>query len=76
MATAHSPQTVPSILIGKIGALSRERMAEVEDFVDFIAQRAQRDSSEPNLARVIAAASIPALSKVWNNPEDDVYDAI
>lgn len=75
MATAHNPKTVPQALpkslITKIGALSRSRIAEVEDFVDFIAQK----DGEQALTRAAAAASAPAFA-VWNNSEDDVYDAI
>ena len=76
MATAHNPKPVPKALpkslITKIGALSRSRIAEVEDFVDFIAQK----DGEQALTRAAAAASTPAFAAVWNNPEDDVYDAI
>ena len=45
-------------------------MAEVEDFVDFIAQR----DSDSQLVRASAGASEAAFGKVWSNPEDDVYD--
>lgn len=44
------------------------------DFVDFLAQR-DRDSDR-QLAHAAAAASEPAFAKVWNNPEDDVYDRV
>jgi hypothetical protein len=59
-------------LIDKIEALPADRIAEVEDFVDFIAARAQ----ERALTQAAAAASMPALAKIWNNPDDDVYDAL
>ena len=59
-------------LFDKIQALPPERIAEIEDFVDFIASRTQDHA----LARSAAAASIPAFAKVWENPEDDVYDAL
>jgi len=59
-------------LIEKIAALPPERRIEVEDFVDFIAAREQ----ERALARAAAAASTPAFAKVWENPDDDVYDAL
>ncbi len=77
MASAHNPKTVPVALIRKIGALPRERIAEVEDFVDFIAtkDRAMNDH-ERKLTRTAAATSAPAFAVVWNNPEDDVYDAL
>lgn len=81
MATAFnpksSPQNLSKALIHKIGALTRERIAEVEDFVDFIAHKdsAIKDG-ERALTRAAIATSAPAFTAVWNNPEDDVYDAI
>jgi hypothetical protein len=59
-------------LIEKIRALPPERLSEVEDFVDFIRLRDQ----ERSLTRAAAAASAPAFAEVWNNPEDDAYDAL
>lgn len=59
-------------LIRKIEALPPERIAEVEDFVDFIGLREQ----ERALTRAAAAASAPAFAVIWSNPEDDVYDAL
>lgn len=59
-------------LLRKISSLPEARIAEVEDFVDFLAERER----ERQLARTVAAASEPAFAKVWNNPEDDVYDRV
>lgn len=59
-------------LIGKIQTLPPERMMEVEDFVDFPRMREQ----ERSLTRAAAATSAPAFAAVWNNPDDDVYDAL
>jgi hypothetical protein len=59
-------------LIEKIEALPAERIAEIEDFVDFIRLREQ----ERALTRAAAAASTPAFAVIWSNPEDDVYDAL
>jgi hypothetical protein len=59
-------------LMAKIQALPEEQIVEVEDFVDFIAARAQ----ERALVRAAAAASTPSFEKIWSNPEDDVYDAL
>ena len=64
--------TVPRTLIDKIEALPLERMAEVEDFVDFIGQREQ----DRALGRATSNASLPSFAKVWNNPDDDAYDAL
>jgi hypothetical protein len=49
-----------------------DRLAEVEDFVDFIRQRDQ----DRALVRAAGAASAPAFAAVWDNPEDDAYDAL
>lgn len=62
----------PNSLIEKIKALPPERLDEVEDFVDFIALRAQ----ERSLTRAAAATSEAAFAKIWNNPDDDAYDAL
>ena len=59
-------------LIEKIQALPAERIAEIEDFVDFIRIREQ----DRALTRAAATASEPALSAIWNNPDDDAYDAL
>lgn len=59
-------------LIEKIVALPAERIAEIEDFVDFIRLREQ----ERMLSRAAAAASAASFAAVWGNPEDDAYDAL
>jgi hypothetical protein len=77
MATAYNPKPVPAALIHKIGALPTERIAEVEDFVDFIAMKdSTMKDGERALTRAATATSAPAFAAVWNNPEDDVYDAL
>jgi hypothetical protein len=62
----------PQSLVEKIEALPAEQRIEVEDFVDFIASRAQ----DRALTRAAAAASVSAFAKIWNNPDDDAYDAL
>jgi hypothetical protein len=62
----------PKALIDKISALPLDRIAEVEDFVDFIGHREKVRS----LSRMAATASAPAFAVVWSNPEDDAYDAL
>ena len=57
-------------LIAKIRDLSDGRVAEVEDFVDFL--RARDEQRE--LVQVATALSEPSLAAVWDNPEDDVYN--
>lgn len=59
-------------LIRKIRELPAERLAEVEDFVDFLRLREQ----DRGLVRAASAASAPSFAAAWSNPEDDVYDAL
>jgi hypothetical protein len=56
-------------LIEKIEALPAERIAEIEDFVDFIRLREQERALTP-------AAASPSFAAIWSNPEDDIYDAL
>ena len=76
MATARNAKSVPEALIRKIGALPSERIAEVEDFVDFIGHREGELASDRALRKAALAASAPSFSAAWSNPEDDVYDAL
>jgi hypothetical protein len=59
-------------LIEKIEALPAEQRIEVEDFVDFIVPRAQ----DRALTRAAAATSASAFANIWNNLDDDAYDAL
>ncbi|HEY0320236.1 MAG TPA: hypothetical protein VGC66_04630 [Pyrinomonadaceae bacterium] len=58
-------------LLEKIRNLPPERIAEVEDFVDFIAQRDER-----RLVQAAARLSEESFSKVWDNEEDSAYDEL
>jgi hypothetical protein len=56
----------------KIQSLTPEQLAEVEQFVEGLKDwRADRA-----LVRAAATASTPAFAAVWDNPEDDAYDAL
>lgn len=57
-------------LIAKITELPDERVAEIETYVDFIRSRETRRL----LVRDAMSASEASLRRVWNNPEDDVYN--
>jgi hypothetical protein len=59
-------------LIEKLQTLPPDRLAEVEDFVDFVRLREQQRA----LARDATAVSAPAFAGIWSNPEDDVYNAL
>jgi hypothetical protein len=57
-------------LFDKIKQLPPQRVAEVEDFVDFL--RARED--EQRLTQAAAKASEASFSQVWDNDEDAAYD--
>lgn len=57
-------------LIEKIKQLPPQRLAEVEDFVNFLRTR-ENDQRLTQAAAKIAEASFAA---VWNNDEDSAYD--
>jgi hypothetical protein len=56
-------------LIEKIRALPPDKIAEVVDFVDFLAHRDDR-----LLVEASAKISKPAFAEVWNNPDEAEYD--
>lgn len=57
------------VLLEKIKNLPPERIAEVEDFVDFIAQRDDR-----LLVKASQQLSDESFRKVWDNEDDSAYD--
>ncbi len=59
-------------LLEKIKQLPPRRVAEVEDFIDFLRQR--EVASE--LSRAASQVSEPSLSAVWDNDEDAAYDQL
>ena len=59
-------------LIDKIKQLPPQRLAEVEDFVDFLRTR----EGDQRLTRAAAKASETSFAAVWDNDEDAVYDRI
>ncbi len=56
----------------RLGQLPPERIAEVADFVDFLAQR-ERDKRDHT---AITQLSEPALEKIWGNQDDAEYDKL
>lgn len=59
-------------LLAKIRTLPPERVAEVEDFVDFLRLR----DEEQQLTRAASQLSEPAFAKVWDHPDDADYDRL
>jgi hypothetical protein len=59
-------------LLEKIRRLAPQRVAEVEDFVDFLRQRDEGG----RLTNAAARLSEAAFAKVWENPDDADYDRL
>jgi len=67
-----SKQAAPEdTLIRKIRSLPPEKVAEVEDFVDFLSQREDRQ-----LTQAATKLSEKSFRKVWDNPDDAAYDRL
>lgn len=60
-----------SALIRKIRSLPPENVAEVEDFVEFLSQREDRQ-----LTQAAAKLAEKAFRRVWDNPADAAYDRL
>ena len=67
-----TPDRSSDDLLKKIRSLPPDRLAEVEDFVDFLRQRGD-DGAISLAARKV---SEDAFRKVWDNPEDADYDRL
>jgi hypothetical protein len=60
------------VIMDKLQRLSPEKIAEVEDFVDFLQQR----ELENQMTQAAAQVAEPSFQKVWDNSEDAVYDRL
>ena len=57
-------------LVNKIRTLSPEKIAVVEDFVEFLRHR----DNDIHLTAAAAKLSEKSFQKVWENPDDAEYD--
>jgi hypothetical protein len=73
---AHDAENMAKMLAGKLRALPAEALAEVAAFIEAMTSRDKVDRTDRGLVVAAGAASEPAFAAVWNNPEDDVYDAL
>jgi hypothetical protein len=64
--------TNADMLLERIKSLPPERVAEVEDFVAFLAERERARSP----ARAAMKPREPAFAAIWKNPDDSAYDCI
>ena len=60
------------VLIEKIRQLTPQRVAEIEDYVDFLRTRAD----EQRLTQAATHVSEPSFATVWDNDEDAAYDKL
>jgi hypothetical protein len=59
-------------ILEKIRRLPPERVAEVEDFIDFLRQR----DEEAQLTQAASRLSEAAFARAWENPDDADYDRL
>ncbi len=59
-------------LLEKIRRLPPEKIAEVQDFIEFLRTRA----SEDRLRRSMMGLAEPAFARVWDNDDDAAYDRL
>lgn len=65
-------QAIEERLTKELRTLSVPQLAQVESFVASLQSR-ERDH---DIARLAVPLSEPAFAAVWDNPEDEAYDAI
>lgn len=61
------------VLIDKIRQLPPQRLAELEDFVDFLLRTRE---GEQRLTLAASRAGEASFAMVWDNDEDAVYDRL
>ena len=59
-------------LVEKLKDLPPQRLAEVEDFVDFLRSR----EADAQVTRTATKVSEPAFKSVWDNADDAEYDRL
>lgn len=59
-------------LLDKLKALPPARVAEVEDFIDFLHSR----NRDRRLVRAAQTLSEPSLTTLWDNADDAAYDRL
>ena len=64
--------TIELALIEKLKQLPPHRVAEVEDFIDFLRTR----EDDRQLTQAASKAAEASFAKVWDNDEDAAYDRL
>jgi len=57
-------------MVQKLEVLSEAKLIEVNDFVDFLISKKEKES----LSNLYSKASAQSFSKLWYNKDDEVYD--
>ena len=57
-------------MVQKLEVLSEAKLIEVNDFVDFLISKKERES----LSNLYSKASDQSFSKLWDNKDDEVYN--
>ncbi len=65
-------QILAKRLLEKVKHLSSEQMEQVEEFIDSL----NSENSDKALILASTKLSESSFSKVWDNPEDAVYDEL
>ncbi len=68
----QSQQNFERTLLDKVRDLSPDRAEEVLRFIDFLRQH----DEEKRLNRAVARISESSFEKVWDNPDDAIYDTL
>ncbi len=55
----------------KINILPPKAVEEVNDFIDFLIEKYHREEKE-----WLLKMSEKSLDKIWNNPDDDIYNEL
>lgn len=69
----HMTKVYEQTILEKLRQLPQERLAEVEDFVDFLAHR---EAEERGLTHAAGQLATTAFTRVWDNPADADYDRL
>lgn len=67
----RAPQHIQQMM-KKLEALPPAKVAEVEDFIDFLQAR----DSDRGLVQAAKAITEPRLKEIWDNADDAVYDRL
>lgn len=70
--TMEDPHFDEQSLIEKIRSLPPDKAVEVEDFVDFLRRREERRQ----LVDATTRLSEVVFQRIWDNPEDAIYDQL